>query len=263
MPVLTVGDLRLYYEVHGQGPWLVLAHGAAGNHLSWWQQVPVFAKRYRCVIFDHRGFGLSRNGEGEVEPARFVDDLGALLDHLGAQEVRLVGQSMGGLTCMGFALRHPERVRALVMASTLAGMRRPAWRAASEEVRAYTLRLWERRRQGVRRALSPSFARAHPHLAFLYRQIAALNPPRPPDLPRRYPIIAQDPADLARLVMPVLFIVGEEDDLFPPPLVEVGVQLLPNARLLVVPGAGHSVYYERPDVFNRAVLEFLAEVEGA
>jgi pimeloyl-ACP methyl ester carboxylesterase len=63
--------------------------------------------------------------------------------------------------------------------------------------------------------------------------------------------------------MPVLFIVGEEDDLFPPPLVEVGVQLLPNARLLVVPGAGHSVYYERPDVFNRAVLEFLAEVDGA
>ncbi len=262
MPTLSLGDVSLYYQVHGRGPWLVLAHGAAGNHLSWWQQVPVFAQRYRCLVFDHRGFGLSHNGERGPEPARFVDDLEALLDHLGAEEVRLIGQSMGGFTCLGFALRHPQRVKALVMASTLAGMRRPVWQAAPQEVRAHAQRLWERRRQRGRRALGPAFARLHPHLAFLYRQIASLNPPRPPDLPRRYPILAWEPAELQRLTMPVLFIVGEEDDLFPPPLVAVGKELLPNARLLVVPGAGHSVYYEKPEAFNRAVLEFLAEVDG-
>jgi len=262
MPVLQLGDASLYYEVHGRGPWLVLAHGAGGNHLSWWQQVPVFARRYRCLIFDHRGFGLSGNGERGPEPARFVDDLEALLGHVEAEEVRLVGQSMGGFTCLGFALRHPQRVRALVMASTLAGMRRPTWLAADERVRAHAQRLWERRRKGGRRALAPSFARARPHLAFLYRQIGALNPPRPPDFPLRYPILTREPEELQRLTMPVLFIVGAEDDLFPPPLVEVGKGLLPNARLLVVPGAGHSVYYEKPEVFNRAVLDFLAEVDG-
>jgi 3-oxoadipate enol-lactonase len=261
MPTVEVNGARLYYEVHGRGPWLVFAHGAGGNHLSWWQQVPVFARRYRCVVFDHHGFGLSRRGDEAPDPTRFVDDLEALLRHLEVDEVRLVAQSMGGLTCLGYALRHPQRVRALVMANTLVGMRRAVWTAAGAEVRHLAQRLWEQRRsQQPRRALSLRFARSRPHLAFLYREIAALNGPRPDDLPRRYPVLDQSGEAIRSLPVPVLFIVGEEDDLFPPPLVEVAARLLPDARLLVVPGAGHSVYFEQPEVFNRAVLEFLDEV---
>jgi len=262
MPSVEVNGGRIYYEVHGRGPWLVLAHGAGGNHLSWWQQVPAFSRRYRCLVFDHRGFGLSRLNDEAPDPSRFVDDLEALLAHLGAEEVRLVAQSMGGLTCLGYALRHPRRVRALVMANTLVGMRRVVWAAADEEVRRLAQGLWEQRRMQVpRRALSLRFARRRRHLAFLYRQIAALNGPRPDDLPRRYPVLDPTGEAIRTLTVPVLFIAGEEDDLFPPPLVAVAARLLPNARLLVVPGAGHSVYFEQPEVFNRAVLDFLAEVE--
>lgn len=261
MPFLSRDGARIYYEVHGKGPWLVLAHGAAGNHLSWWQQVPVFSKSYRCLVFDHRGFGLSANGDEGPSPGQFVEDLEALLEEVGAEEVRLVGQSMGGLTCLGYALRHPNRVRALVMASTLAGMRKPVWLATEPIVRAKAQELWQKRRENGRRALDPEFAYCRPELAFLYRQIAGLNPPRPPDFPRRYPILAQDVTDLQRLTMPVLFIVGERDDLYPPFLVAVGQRLLPNARLVVVPGADHSVYYEKPAVFNEAVLTFLKEAE--
>jgi 3-oxoadipate enol-lactonase len=261
MPTLEVDGARLYYEVHGHGPWLVFAHGAGGNHLSWWQQVPAFARRYRCLVFDQRGFGLSRQGEEAPDPARFVDDLEALLQHLEAQEVRLVAQSMGGLACLGYALRHPQRVRALVMANTLVGMRRAVWAAADEETRRLAQDRWEQRRaQLPRRALSRRFARRRPRLAFLYREIAALNGPRPDDLPRRYPVLDPSGEAIRSLPVPVLFIAGEEDDLFPPPLVAVAARLLPNARLLVVPRAGHSVYFEQPETFNRAVLQFLAEV---
>jgi len=59
MPKAQINGIELYYEVHGNGPAVVCAHGAGGNHLSWWQQVPVLTPRYRCVIFDHRGFGQS------------------------------------------------------------------------------------------------------------------------------------------------------------------------------------------------------------
>ena len=55
MPTVDVPGAALYYETHGAGPWLVFAHGAGGNHLSWWQQVPAFAGRFRCLVYDQRG----------------------------------------------------------------------------------------------------------------------------------------------------------------------------------------------------------------
>src|SRR5579864_7857721 len=109
---------EIYYETTGTGPAIVFAHGLGGNHLSWWQQVPYFVKRYTCVTFAHRGFAPSRLESGGPDPALFADDLAALIDHLKLSDVRLVAQSMGGWTCLDYALRHPGRVRALVMAST-------------------------------------------------------------------------------------------------------------------------------------------------
>ena len=118
MPFLERDGARLYYETHGAGPALVFVHGLGGGHLSWWQQVPHFRDRYTCVVFDHRGFGLSTESPEKPGPDAYVDDLAALVDHLGLPDVRLVAQSMGGWTCLGYALRHPERVKALVMAAT-------------------------------------------------------------------------------------------------------------------------------------------------
>ena len=74
-------------------------------------------------------------------------DLAALLEHLGLAEVTLVGQSMGGLTCLGYALAHPDRVRGLVMANTFAGMRREVWLASGETLRSEVQSVWEKRRQ--------------------------------------------------------------------------------------------------------------------
>jgi 3-oxoadipate enol-lactonase len=99
MPLARINGIELYYEVHGEGPALVLAHGGGGSHLSWWQNVPVLARRFRCVTFDHRGFGASRDLTDGPGPSAFVEDLRQLLDHLGIQRAALAGQSMGDGPC--------------------------------------------------------------------------------------------------------------------------------------------------------------------
>jgi len=271
MAIATVNGVPLYFEEHGQGPAVVFAHGAGGNHLSWWQQVPAFSRQHRCVVFDHRGWGLSLDGN-DAGPAAFVEDLRELLDQLDIERTVLVAQSMGGMTCLGFTLAYPERVRALVMANTFAGMRREVWLAADEELRARSRAVWERRRaDGIKRALGRGFPRRKPQLAFLYRQIRMLNEQGPSRLNteagvqrlralERLPDTSATREALAAMRTPVLFIGGEEDEVMPVELMAVAQSLIPGARMVVVPGAGHSVYFEEPETFNRLVLEFLADV---
>src|SRR5215469_3892540 len=115
MPLAKINGIDLYYETHGQGPAIVLAHGGGGSHLSWWQQVPVLSQSYRCVTFDHRGFGLSHEIADGPGAGSFVEDLRALLDHLEIEKAAVVGQSMGGWTVLGFAAAYPRRTRALVL----------------------------------------------------------------------------------------------------------------------------------------------------
>jgi 3-oxoadipate enol-lactonase len=117
MPKAQLNGIELYYEVHGDGPVIVFAHGAGGNHLSWWQQVPVFARQYRCVTFDHRGFGQSPDIPDGPSSQAFVEDLKQLLDHLTIERASLVAQSMGGRTCLGFTLAYPDRHKCLLRAA--------------------------------------------------------------------------------------------------------------------------------------------------
>src|SRR3954469_2627021 len=140
---------RLYYEVEGTGPFLVFAHGLGGNHLSWWQQVPHFRERYTCVTFSHRGFAPSSAPPGGPDPADYAGDLAALIDHLGAPDVRIVAQSMGGWTALEYALAQPDRVRALVLASTAGTIARvPSLFAHPEQ-----LPTWERQAEASARTL--------------------------------------------------------------------------------------------------------------
>ena len=268
MPTTEINGVNLYYQEHGKGPAVVFAHGAGGNHLSWWQQVPVLSRDYRCITFDHRGWGLSLDGQ-DSGPAAFVEDLHALLDHLGIERVALVAQSMGGLTCLGFTIAYPQQVWALVMGNTFSGMRREVWLAADEELRTNARAIWDRRRRdGVKRALAPGFGRREKQRAFLYKQIRLLNEEGPNRLQteegvQRLRALERDPEaaasreQLASIKAPVLFIGGEHDEVMPPALMEVACRLIPGARMVVLPGVGHSAYFEDPETFNRLVMEFL------
>lgn len=260
MPYLERPDCRIYYEVDGKGPAILFAHGLGGNHLSWWQQVPHFRGQYTCVTFAHRGFSPSEAGPAGVGPLGFADDLGALVDHLNLRDVRLVAQSMGGWTCLGYALRQPARVRALVLACTVGTVSHPdinrvlgapEWASAQADLVA----------RGISPAAGDTMAREQPALEYLYQAIGRMRVGLDMEATRKRMWAMRDtPASaLAALTMPVLCITGEEDVVMPTPAIETLAGLLPKGRLARVPRSGHSVYFERPEIFNRLVGDFLKE----
>jgi pimeloyl-ACP methyl ester carboxylesterase len=254
MPWLSVPDTRLYYQATGKGPAVVFAHGAGGNHVSWWQQVPYFARRYRCVTFDQRAFGRSHSPEEGPGRRAFADDLRQLLDHLGVETTALIAQSMGGRTAVGFALRNPGRVRALVLAGTTGGAVTDAVRAAQEEHRQSA----NGRLSLAKRAVSPRLRRERPDLHYLYRLIGRLNPERPADFLAPIPGYRGSSAQaLAGLGIPILFLVGEEDTITPPHIVRMAHEQVPGSQFEVIERAGHSAYFERAEEFNTRVLAFL------
>ena len=121
MAFMVRDGFRLYYEdTGGVGPTILFLHGAGGNHLSWWQQVPVFAEEYRCVTMDQRGFGQSPDVAGGPGPAALGSDALALLDHLGIARVAMVAQSMGGWAAVSAAVQAPERFWAVVIGREVA-----------------------------------------------------------------------------------------------------------------------------------------------
>jgi pimeloyl-ACP methyl ester carboxylesterase len=256
MPLVETDGATLHYEHHGTGPAIALVHGSGGNALSWWQQVPHFARRHRVIVFDHRGFGRSRCAEGALDPRHFAADLAAILDAAGIERAALVCQSMGGWTGVGFALAHPGRCAALVLAGTPGGIATPA-------IEAHAAGLPQRMaaRGFLGMALASDFPKRDPRRAFLYEQIGALNPPGtlPALLPRLGAMrVAHD--RLAALTMPALLLVGTEDAFFSIEGLREVAALLPRARLHVFPGVGHSAYFEEPDAFNGIVDAFFEEI---
>jgi pimeloyl-ACP methyl ester carboxylesterase len=251
MATIPVAGGQLYYSDRGQGPLIVLAHGIGGNHAVWFKQIAVLARSYRVVAFDHRGFGLSRDDSGEGRSA-FVRDLLALLDHLGAEKAVLVGQSMGAGTCISFAGLHPERVAALVIASSLHGLQEPedvaqvmdAARAAADGL------------PQLERVVSAAFRRGNPVESLLYGEISSFNRVTRQTLSGVWPLV-QTPEQLAGLGLPVLFLAAAEDVVFPIEAMRRLQVRVPGSFLVEIDGAGHSAFFERPAEFNDSLLSFL------
>ncbi|HEY7294997.1 MAG TPA: alpha/beta fold hydrolase [Dehalococcoidia bacterium] len=259
MPFAAVNGIQLYYESQGTGPAIVFAHGAGGNHMSWWQQVPVFSAGYRCVTFDHRAFGQSLDTTAEGR-GQFAADVLALVDRLQIDRFFFVAQSMGGRTAAGLIRRAPQRLRGVVFAGSTAG-------SVDEEVRELQRQHAASQPPGstlLDRALWPRYAEEHPQMAFLYRQINRLNPKRPSDFLALQPGYRGTFSPvLAECGLPILFLVGEHDAITPPHIVQRAAALVPHAEYRMIPAAGHSAYFEQPEAFNAAVLEFVRRVEAA
>jgi pimeloyl-ACP methyl ester carboxylesterase len=256
VPFAPINGIQLYYEVHGSGPAVVFAHGAGGNHMSWWQQIPHFARRFRCITFDHRAFGLSRDGEGEGRLGRrmFHEDLKALLDLLEVEDARIVAQSMGGRTAVGFIVRNPGRCKGLVLAGTTGGAITESIRQQQDDYRRTEMG----QKSLMQRAVSPQLKERARHLDFLYRSIGRLNPPRPKDFLAPIPNYRGSSAQwLADAGMPLLFLVGSHDTITPPHIIEQCHQNVPGSQYQVIADSGHSAYFEQPEAFNNAVESFI------
>jgi 3-oxoadipate enol-lactonase len=258
---LRRGDAEIHYEIAGQGPALVFAHGLGGNHLSWWQQVAHFAASHTCIAFAHRGFPPSSAVPGKTAPDAYADDLAALIQELNFKDVALVAQSMGGWTCLEYALRQPTNIRALVMASTSGAL--DFNRLENPEIKEWVQRspgaLADLRSRGIHPAGGERMVREQPALAHLYWQISEMAPAsfREEVRERIRQQRTRMPSLLAQLPMPVLFITGDEDVVFPPAAGPALARLAPKGSAVRVPAAGHSVYFERAAQFNEIVGGFL------
>ncbi|MBS0285665.1 MAG: alpha/beta hydrolase [Proteobacteria bacterium] len=252
--VLAADGADIYWETHGEGPAIVLAHGVGGNHAIWFRQLGPLSRANRVITFDHRGFGRSTDRDGRGRAA-FAEDLRALLDHLGVERALLVGQSMGGGTCIDFACRWPERVAALAIADSLHAIAEPDdVRPLMDEARAATRELGQ-----VERVLGGKARAEDPSLAMLYAQINSFNATDRHNLAGAFPTYAPEAIGGGRF--PILFIAGVEDVLFPIEAIRRVQTRVPGSFMVEVSDAGHSAFLERPVEFNDTLLT-LAQMAG-
>lgn len=241
---------------------LVLVHGFPFRRDVWEPQIDAFRDARRVVTPDLRGFGESDAASGTTTMDQFAEDLHALLRHLATGPVALAGHSMGGYVALAFARRHPEMLRGLALVATRAGADAPeaaaARRAAADRAEA----------EGpdaiveamASKMLSPAAAPA------AVRTVRSLMTPLSaagaaaalrgmaarPDMMSMLP----------RVAVPTLVVTGADDLLIPPAESDRMARAIPDARLVVLPGAGHLVARERAEDFNRALAAWLAELPG-
>lgn len=255
-------DSHVYFETWGEGPeTVVLAHGMGGHHAVWYQQVPELTGRYRVVTWDQRGFGRSSRGSGPIGPEPAARDLSQILDHLDIDRAHVVGQSMGGWAALRFAIDQPQRTGSLVLADTTAGIFDENIRHTLAEYGASIAAgpppdQWP---LGYHPAVGEQLRSDDLEQSFLYGQLGSLtNPPSPLEVIELL-MEADNTEGAAGLTVPTLFVVGENDPIFPPSLIEQAASVIPDSQVAVIADTGHSPYFERPDVWNDTVMTFLAD----
>ncbi len=260
--IAAVAGTRLFYEVRGDGPPVVMIHGGQLDSRMWDPQFEAYAKEFRVLRYDVRGFGASLLPD---RPYSDADDLAALLDYVGMPKAHLIGLSLGGRIAVDFALAYPARVLSLTLAGPgLAGfeMSDPEgdarfWaiiNAARDEGTEKATELWLKDPYMAPAMENPRIApwlrrlsleNGHPWLAnpFLQRS------PQPPAAKR-----------LAQIKTPTLLVLGGRDVPVIKAIIDALAKEIPGARKVVIEGSGHMVNVEKPEEFDRAVLAFLRQV---
>jgi pimeloyl-ACP methyl ester carboxylesterase len=259
-----VNDTRLYYEIVGRGYPLVLVHGFSVDNRVWDDQFEAFAKRFKVIRYDVRGFGKSALPTIGKEYSH-IKDLKALLNQLGIDHTYLIGLSMGGSIAIDFTLEYPEITKALMLVdSTLGGFRdwSKAWSELWESI-------WkEAKEKGMETAkdleLKAAFfepALKKPNVAFRLRQMVSDY--------SGWHFVNTDPLRssvqpaidrLQEIKVPTLIIVGEHDLADFHMIADILSKKIQNSERITLKGAGHVSNMETPREFNEAVSSFLATV---
>jgi len=273
MAYVTSDGCRLYYEVKGEGPSVVFAHESAADTRQWRGQVDALSARYRCIVYNARGYSPSDvpaedAAYGYVQAWR---DLAAVVEAVAGGPAHIVGLSMGAYAALMLGFRRPDLVRSLMLAGCGSGSsRKPGGAmqgrmealarvfldqgsaAGAQTIAAASNRTGFRRRDpaGWQTWYDDLCGHSAEGMALTYRNYQGARPS-----------LYDFEDELKRLERPVLLAVGDED----PPCLEVNLflkQILPDAALWMVPHCGHAVNLEAPDAFNRA-LEALFARAGA
>lgn len=270
MPATDINGVSLHYEDIGEGTPIVFSHEFAGSWESWEAQISFFARRYRTVAYSNRGYPPSSvpTDPKAYSEEQSVDDLRALLDALGIERAYFCGLSMGGGIILKFGLKYSERCLGLIIAGAGSGSEnREEFEAG---MNAY-LAAFDRDDIEAALALTAAgatriqLARKDPlgfaRFAELFRRHSPLGSAhtlRNVQIRRR--TIYQVEDELRGLNVPALVLAGDEDAPCIGPALLMK-RALPNAGLMIFPKSGHPINLEEPDLFNRAVQDFITAVE--
>jgi pimeloyl-ACP methyl ester carboxylesterase len=273
MPMTTGGDVKLYYEETGTGTPLVFVHEFAGDSRSWHLQVRFLSRRYRCITFNARGYPPSDvPGDADAYSQQHaVEDIKAVLDHLGIAKAHICGLSMGGYAVLIFGTTYPDRALSLTVAGCGYGSV-GADRAGFHKDAELVARRFE---QDGMAKVAEFYSRGPTRVQFIdkdprgwqefHEQFAAGSAAghartlRGVQMSR--PSVFDLDKPLARLEVPTLIVTGDEDE----PCLEPALFMkrkIPAAGLVVIPKSGHTINLEEPEAFNRALLDFLTAVDA-
>jgi len=261
-----VNGIRIAYGVRGSGPPLVLIMGYRLSSLAWpLDFIEALAERFTVVLFDSRGTGTSDKPTSGYEISNMARDVGGLLDHLEIPRANVLGYSMGGAIAQEFVRQFPDRVLALALCATMCGGPRAVY--ASPSVVRVMRELDGLKPEEIARRIwsvtySPGYLENHRELAEdqMRREIAAPTPLHAADL--QYQAFAEFDCSkaLPNVKAPTLVLTGDLDQLVSPQNSKFIASLIPEARLIVIPGCGHRMMWEATDECVGFVTEFLTGV---
>ena len=257
--VVTAGDAALTVDVRGEGAPVLFVHGFPFDRSMWRHQLATLSGARR-IAPDLHGVGSSAAGADGYSLARYADDLVAVLDALGVRAAVVCGLSMGGYVVFELLRRHPERVRALILADTRADADSAAGKQGRDELAALAERAGA---DGVSerllpRLLAPATLATQPEVGAQVR-----------DMARRWSVPAlvgalramrdrpDSTAMLRGLRIPTLVVTGQDDQVAPPEVARAMAELVPGAQWHVIPGAGHLAPLEQPLAIGRLLAEFV------
>ncbi len=267
MPTVSINGLEIHYREAGQGFPVVLIHGFTGNLRNWALVIPALTQRYRTVSPDLRGHGQSgkptRPEDYSLE--LMAEDVYGLLRHLDIDRCYLVGHSMGGMVAQSLVLTYPGPVQALALVDTAATV--PEGMRTAERARLVQI-AQEEGMEAVFEAqldMNPMAQQLqeHPELLQLWRRQFLMTSREAyiycaQAIANRRPLLEELPS----LSVPTLIVCGENDEPFVAPSRQMHERIA-GSQLAYIPGCGHTPQVEKPDQFNRILLEFLARADQA
>jgi pimeloyl-ACP methyl ester carboxylesterase len=265
MPRISAGKIQLNYEIYGQGEPLLLIMGFGLPGMAWLPALP-FLAGFRCIYFDNRGTGNSDKPAGPYTIGEMADDASNLLAALGISKARVYGISMGGMIVQELALRHPEQVEKMVLGCTM-----PGGTAAVRAPEATYQRMNdgfmlmgtqpEKALDTILPLLFPQdFIGRHPEIRQMMVVGFKMAPPTPPEAieSTRSAVHSFDAYDrLPQITCPVMIVHGEDDLLVPTENATLLKNRIPQADVILIPGAGHSYAAADPVGIHQRIVSWL------
>lgn len=263
MPFASVNGIHLRYDVAGRAaprsPPVVFLHGLGSSSADWALQVPVFAERYRVITLDLRAHGESTDSTGRFTVEQMADDVGGLLAQLNEPPAHVVALSLGGCVALALALHHPARVRSLTLVNAFAKYTPVGLRGALRSLRRMWL-LWFAPMSSVADFVARGLFPKPEQRPYYEAAVASLSKNRRSTyFASIRAILAFNALDqLHAIRQPTLIVAGDRDQTVPRSAQTALHRAIPGSRLLVAPDSGHATPYDQAELFNRAVLEFIA-----